>query len=147
MNRDISNRADMIDSRDIVARIVELENERDDYTLDVEDVEDAHDATNITDADRRAAGVDANEDDAAELDALLALQEEASSSPDWPHGESLIRDSYFRTYAQDLAEDIGALPKDHSWPASYIDWEAAADALKQDYMSVDYDGVEYWIRA
>jgi len=33
------------------------------------------------------------------------------------------------------------------WPFSYIDWEAAADALRQDYLMVDFDGVNYWIRA
>ena len=28
---------------------------------------------------------------------------------------------------------------------SHIDWEAAADVLKQGCASVDFDGVEYWI--
>ena len=55
-------------------------------------------------------------------------------------------DSYFEQYAQELAEDIGAVQKEATWPNQYIDWEAAADALKQDYMRVTYGETEYWIR-
>lgn len=146
MRREIDNRQDILDSRDIIARIEELQDERDNYQPDTEDgiPEDEEIATKSA---RQTAWTEANEDDAAELKALLALQDEASGSPDWTFGEALIRDSYFEDYARDLAEDIGAMPKDNSWPASYIDWDAAVDALKQDYMSVDFDGVEYWIRA
>ena len=71
------------------------------------------------------------EDEAEELAALKALAEEGENSAgDWEHGATLIREDYFETYAQELAEDIGAVPKDLSWPACHIDWEAAADALK-----------------
>ena len=81
-----------------------------------------------------------------ELKALEDLAEEAEGSPDWPHGETLIRDSYFEDYARELAEDTGMLKGDESWPLNCIDWEEAADQLKQDYFSVDFDGVDYWIR-
>lgn len=40
-------------------------------------------------------------------------------------------------YAMDLAEDLGAMPKEHSWPASYIDWESAARDLFMDYFDID----------
>ena len=36
-------------------------------------------------------------------------------------------------YAQDLAESIGAIDSDASWPLSYIDWERAARDLMMDY--------------
>ena len=49
------------------------------------------------------------EDEAEELKALKALQDEAESQSDWTYGATLIKDSYFETYAQDLAEDIGAI--------------------------------------
>jgi hypothetical protein len=82
------------------------------------------------------------------LKALQALADEASGyAPDWQYGEALIRDSYFTEYAQELAEDIGAVNCDASWPNQYIDWERAADALKADYTSVDFDGVDYWVRS
>lgn len=117
--------ADIIDSRDIIARISELEDQRDAATED-EPMPD---------------------DDADELARLTALAGDASGSPDWTHGEGLIADSHFEDYARELAEDIGAIKSNAGWPACHIDWPAAADALKQDYMSVTYGSTEYWIRA
>ncbi|KKN50728.1 hypothetical protein LCGC14_0629900 [marine sediment metagenome] len=75
------------------------------------------------------------------------MVEEASDSPDWKHGETLIRDTYFEEYTRDFAEDIGAIDHNSPWPACHIDWDAATDALKMDYMEVDFNGVDYWIRA
>jgi len=34
-----------------------------------------------------------------------------------------------------------------SWPNNCIDWDEATDLLKQDYFSVDFDGVDYLIRS
>jgi hypothetical protein len=63
------------------------------------------------------------------------------------HGETLIRDSYFEEYAQELAEDLGYLQKNVSWPYDCINWEQAARELQQDYTSADFDGVTYWLRS
>lgn len=114
--REISNSQDVIDSRDVIARIEYLEGTED-------------------------------EEEQAELAVLKALAEEGEGSPDWPHGETLIRDSYFKTYAQQLAEDCGMLKDTNTWPGRCIDWDQAVDELKQDYISVSFDGVDYWIRA
>jgi hypothetical protein len=140
---EVHNGQDIIDSRDVIRRIRELQDYRDDAA------ENPDDQDMLTAADGRtfASSVDFGEDEYNELKALEKLEEEASGSPDWNHGETLIRDSYFEEYAQQLAEDIGAIDKNASWPNDHIDWEAAADALKADYMSADFDGVEYWIRA
>jgi len=110
---------DIIDSRDVIARIEELE----------ESCEDL--------------------DDAAELKALRDLVDEASGSPDWEYGETLIRDTYFKDYAQYLAEDIGAIATaaTHGWPYTCIDWDKAARELQMDYTCVEFDGVDYWIRS
>ena len=79
---------------------------------------------------------------------LEALQSEAEDySPDWHHGECLIRESYFEDYAQELAEDIGAIDPNAHWPNDCIDWERAARELQYDYTAVDFDGVTYWIRS
>lgn len=138
---DISNSDDTIDSRDVIARIEELEAERDAF-----DEAQAERATENGD-ETGAAWADVYEAEADELKALKALAEEAEGySSDWRHGETLIRDSYFVEYAEQLAEDIGAIGRDASWPLSHIDWDAAADELKQAYTSVDFDGVTYWIR-
>lgn len=148
MARTISNSDDIIDSRDIIERIEELRKERDAFEvvaeLPVADLADPALAVN----DRPAQSwADEYSDEAQELKTLEALQEEAEGyAPDWRHGATLIRDSYFERYAQDLAEDIGAIQKDLAWPACHIDWKAAADALKMDYTEVDFDGEAYWVR-
>ncbi len=59
---------------------------------------------------------------------------------------TLINDNYFESYAKELAEDCGMVSSDTSWPNNHIDWEAAADALKEDYSQVDYDNETYWYR-
>lgn len=114
----ILNTEDIIDSRDVIERISDLESEE---TLD--DVE------------------------RAELASLKELAEEASGyAADWEYGEALIRDSYFTEHAKVLADGIGAVSADATWPNNHIDWEAAAEELKQGYTSVTFDGVDYWIR-
>ncbi len=87
------------------------------------------------------------QEEANELIALQALQEEAEGySSDWRHGATLIRDSHFQDYARQFAEDIGAIPDDAKWPATCIDWEEAAGELQQDYTSVNFDNVIYWVQ-
>lgn len=129
---DPTNTADIIDSRDVIARIDELEGECDDLYPDGwdDDTEESEDDMG----------------ELSELRILLSLQDEAGGG-DWSYGEALIRDTYFKDYARQLAEDIGALENTDAWPGRCIDWDQAAEELQQDYTSVDYDGVEYWIRA
>jgi len=119
---------DVIDSREIIERITELE-----AMLELSETEDVEDF------------------DQAELDTLKALAAEASDySEDWEYGATLIRDSYFTTYAQELADDV--MPSDEArelaeaWPFRCIDWEQAARELQMDYTAVDFDGVTYWVR-
>ncbi len=121
MAREISNSDDILDSRDVIERIEELRSMRDD---DPETFEDSE-----------------------ELYALETLAEEASDyAPEWEFGETLIREGYFETYAQELAEDIGAVDPNASWPLTHIDWAAAAGELLIDYTAVDFDGQTYYIR-
>ena len=60
--------------------------------------------------------------------------------------EDVIADRYFVEYAQDLAYDIGVIPHDVPWPLYYIDWEAAAEALRMDYAGIEFEGRIYWVR-
>lgn len=122
---DVSNREDLIDSRDVISRIEELEDTIGDDDTDKEAREEARD----------------------ELKILKELADEASGyAPDWLYGSTLIRDSYFKEYAMELAEDIGAIPRDLGWPATCIDWDQAARDLQIDYSEIDFAGVSYWIR-
>lgn len=114
----IDNSMDIIDSRDIIERIAELE----------------------ADSDRTAD----------ELDELRSLQRVAAQCADyvedWKYGVPLIRNSYFKEYAMELADDIGAIDANASWPLTCIDWDQAARELRMDYTAVDFDGVTYWVR-
>jgi hypothetical protein len=86
------------------------------------------------------------EDDWAEtLAAVKAIEDYAPA--DWQYGETFIREDHFEDYARELAEDIGAIDKDASWPNTYIDWKAAADALKQDYTTYEFMGHTYYARS
>ena len=63
--------------------------------------------------------------------------------PDSPDCYDVAITKEFEQYA----EDIGAIEDRNHWPCDYIDWELAADSLKMDYFSVQFDGVEYWVRS
>lgn len=131
---DISNSDDVIDSRDVIARIEELED-------GLQECDTAlHNGNCVSTTEEM-------DDMRQELAALKALADEAEGyAADWRHGETLIRDSYFQDYAQELAEDIGAINANAQWPNNCIDWEQAARELQMDYTAVDFDGVTYWIR-
>lgn len=58
----------------------------------------------------------------------------------------MILDSYFVEYAQDYAEDIGAVSKTNEWPNYCIDWERAARDLMTDFSEVEFGGYTYHIR-
>lgn len=76
-----------------------------------------------------------------------AIEEASTEISEWESGETLIPESEFTEYAQQLAEDIGAISSDAQWPLSYIDWERAADALRMDYSVIEIDGTDYLYRS
>ena len=130
----IRNTDDLIDSRDVIARIEELAAELDGATLNEE--------TSTWKLD----GVDMNEQ-REELDKLEALAAQGEDyAPDWSHGETMIHDGYFQDYAEQLADDIGAINSEATWPNNCIDWGRAARELKMDYTQIDFDGAVYWVR-
>lgn len=93
----------------------------------------------------RAAADDAYSDERALLAALREVREEANSS-EWLHGCTFIRESHFTEYAQQLADDVGAVDRNAQWPLNHIDWDAAADSLKYDYSTVEVDGTTFYYR-
>lgn len=143
MARSISNTDSVIDSRDVIARIEELRQERDGYGID-----SSTDGLYECDTPAsRAAWAEDNSDDADELAALEALADEAEGYGDWTHGEGLIHEDYWLDYVRELAEDIGAIDCKATWPLNHIDWNAAADELAADYMTVDFGGETFYMRA
>lgn len=136
---DVFNLEDIFDSRDVIKRINELKEEwaevteeesADDYALSEDDW-----------------SVGLGEDGAAEIVALLELAARPESElSGWDYGVTFIADHYFIEYAKELAEDIGAIDREASWPAYHIDWEAAAEDLKMDYSQYEFNGEIYWAR-
>lgn len=138
----ISNYEDVIDSREVIARIEELEGERDEWVASDPDVLDTGDKI---EADEIIWATEYPED-AAELEALQSLAEEAEGyAADWQYGEALIRYSYFTEYVMEMLRDRGELPSETPWYIA-IDEDATAENIKIDYTEVDFNGVSYYIR-
>lgn len=164
--REVNNSEDILDSRDVIARRDELKEEREALTpaclssmwclcaahalgAPTEDKCNTDENYRCPDDMEGRANVNTlsewDEENSKELAALEAFISEGSSS--WEDGETLVRESYFEDYARDLAEDIGAIPKDATWPLTCIDWEQAARELQYDYTGADFDGVTYYYRS
>lgn len=125
---EITPNDDRIDSRDVVARIAELEEEATD------DEGEIH------------LGV-LGPDELEELGSLRALLHEIADFGDPDDGVYLISESSFAEYAQELAEEIGAIPdNNHTWPTYCIDWEWAARELAHDYSMVKWGETYYYTR-
>lgn len=81
-----------------------------------------------------------------ELDALLELESEIGSLEECArNGVYFIDEDYFVEYAKEFAHDIGAIDSDTTWPATHIDWDAAADELRMDYTEVEFEGNSYLV--
>ena len=50
-------------------------------------------------------------------------------------------------FAQDYAEETGAINANAQWPYSYINWEAATRELMMDFDSVEHEGKTYIFRS
>jgi hypothetical protein len=116
----ISSFDDIIDSRAVIARI--------DY---------------LSDPDYHEEGL--TDDETAELTALRVLAESGESMRDWSFGLTLVRESHFVEYAEELAGDTDLLQGESAdWPFRHIDWQAAADELRGDYTSFVFRSWDFY---
>ena len=118
-NDEITGGEDILDPRDIAERLKYLTSERD-----------------------RLESSQLDEFLEDEIDALQEVVDECIN-------DTLVHEDHFREYAEELAVDIGAIDRrqrDH-WPYTCIDWEQAADELKQDYSVIDIRGGTYYYRS
>lgn len=123
--------ADIIDTCDIIERIEQLE------TI-VEEMSDTD-----------SSGKDAFRTESQDLIALMKELKGYGGDEHWRgdwYPSTLIRDSYFRDYAEELAADCGDYPKQVRWPYTCIDWEQAAYELRHDYTSIEINKFTYWYR-
>lgn len=129
--------ADVIDVRDIIARVLELRDERDEYNEKIGSP-DAWDGVPDGDPEELAMleGI---------LSALAGYSGDEKFEGDW-YPVQLIAESYFQEYAQDLAEDCGMVDTSARWPMTCIDWEQAARELQMDYIPIIIYGSTYWYR-
>lgn len=63
-------------------------------------------------------------------------------------GCTLIDESDFEEYCEDLCVDLGEIPKDlPAYIENNIDWGGVANDLKIDYSELEYQGTTYLFRA
>ena len=81
----------------------------------------------------------------SQLEETDALQEVVDEGID----DTLVHEDYFREYAEEFAVDIGLIDcrQRYRWPYTCIDWEQAAEELKQDYSVIDIRGGTYYYRS
>lgn len=156
----ISNCDDIIDTRDLIAHVDDLYDTlcsmHEDYIqalYDAGDYPDGHDEDDIKEALTKEHPLDnfIEESEDSEADeyksAKSFLDDVESYTSECHSGETLIAEDYFQAYAEELANDIGAIDSKAGWPMNHIDWEAAADELKYDYSEVTWDGQTYLVRS
>ena len=78
------------------------------------------------------------------LDGLKGYGGDVQWRGDW-YPITLIHESYFVEYCEELVKDVGDLPKEIP---SYIeiDWDKTAENMKWDYSSIEIDGNTYYYR-
>lgn len=151
-----TNQDDVIDSRDVIARIVELEDDLETLMERQRDLDDAIVVAAGQEQNTQSLWVqrdrvhqelkDWHDSNSQELKALQALAAEAENyAGDWQHGATLISLDYWPTYAMEMVQDKGDLPRNIP---NYvvIDWEATAGNLAVDYTEVDFAGATYLVR-
>ena len=125
MKTEIDLTADIIDVRDIIERVGELE-----------ELQEMGEHLETPDC---------------ELTQLRAVLEELKGSGgdeqwrgDW-YPVTLIRESHFTEYTREILEDCGTIPRDlPAWV--HIDWEATAREVKMDYSYVSIGELDYLYR-
>lgn len=118
---------DIIDVRDIIARVEELENEMPENDNDVRNWVNLDEYTKLTEI----------------LDDLKGEGGDEQWRGDW-YPVTLICESHFTDYAEELVcecYDLGKLPN-----FVHIDWEATAREVAMDYSEVGIDGITYFYR-
>jgi hypothetical protein len=135
-----------IDTRELQNRLNELTALRDALL----EANDARTEATVEDTDAAQEALDAAQtnfgpDEQKEVAELESLETEIGYG--LQNGVTLIPTSDFEDYARDLADDLGAIPRDAAWPLTCLDWAQAAKELASDYAIITYQGNDYYYRA
>lgn len=131
-----------LDTRDLQARLEELESEREDLQGKVNDAEEGD---GFLTEEKQTAQEELDEWDAENLEELEALRELKDEVSEWDDGNTLIPEGDWIDYVQELLIDIGDLPRNIPWYIE-IDWDRTAENIAQDHCTVDYLGTTYYYR-
>lgn len=112
------NHADIIDTRDLIERIEELEGE----AIDTEELQFL----------------------SSIMDELEGYGGDEKWRGSW-YPITLIHEDYFVDAMKELLEDIGDIPRPFPHYIA-IDWEATANNLRLDYSGIEIEGHTYWFR-
>ena len=152
----------ILDSRDVIRRYEELKSDAEDmYEAEIERLVEELCDDETSDEEREKLELSFRNklplDEFVDLEAVRGevyaedyikyrdfVEEAEDEVIDWSYGATLIHDEYFETYAEELANDLYDI-EDH-WPYTCIDWEQAAEELKQDYSQIEWDGNTYYYR-
>ena len=145
MDTQIDFHADIIDVRDIIERIEELEAELD------QEWEERETTLSFEYPLQDKANWPNHGEEYDELMSLLAIMSDLKGyggneqwRGDW-YPATLINERYFTDYARELIEDCGYISRGFpEWIA--IDWEATAQNVRVDYSEIDIDGVTFYYR-
>lgn len=144
--------ADIIDLRDVIARVEEL---REELQSAMDENEEGHNFEELSEyveavrKDQSAAHAHKLWDEAVELQTLEELIfacKDLGGDEQWEgdwYPVTLINENYFDSQMDSDMEEFGYIPKDLP---SFLSITVDYDALKQDYSEVEFEGDTYYCR-
>lgn len=81
--------------------------------------------------------------DVEELDDLRALRDESRGYGGWPNC-TLVNEDRWIEYVQEVADGLGGV--NDEWPHRHIDWDAAAEELREDFIEVLFGSTSFLMR-
>lgn len=140
----------LINSREIISRIEELESDIDAAKVDIlasykELTPDSKHWFSDRDEYVMETLYADYPEEIGELNDLKAFAEDLEGYGDWEYGETLIHEDYFEEYCQELVEDCYTIDVP-DFIKNNIDWEGIASEMKADYMDSTIQGETYYMR-
>lgn len=135
-----------IDTRDLITRRDELKEQIfEDFISCFEHYEDRTDSFEdiLFDEEEIQDWKQRWEDELLDIDEINEIENNVT---DFEYGETLIAEHEFEDYAKELCKDFGYIKKDHPWWIE-IDWVATAANMAQDYSTVRYRSIDYYVRS